>query len=114
MVDKHVAAFRPADLFKRVSTRMSKRSYRDKEVIFAQGDTADAMFYVEAGNVKLTVISSRGKKAVISVLRQGDFFGEGCIARQSRRLSSATAIHQSTIARIKRVTIVAVIHNEPA
>jgi CRP/FNR family transcriptional regulator, cyclic AMP receptor protein len=114
MAEKHVASFRPADLFKRVRGRMTNRVYGDKQVIFAQGDKADAVFYVQAGNVKLTVVSNRGKKAVVAVLRQGDFFGEGCMAKQARRLSTATAIHQSTIAKIKRVTIIAVIHNEPA
>lgn len=113
MVEKIVSAFRPADLFKRVSGQMTDRAYCDKEVIFAQGDRADAMFYVQEGNVKLTVISKRGKKAVIAVLRQGEFFGEGCLVRQSKRLSTATAIHNSTIARIKKATIVAVIHKEP-
>lgn len=93
---------------------MTSRMYRDKQAIFAQGDKADAMFYVQSGNVKLTVVSKRGKKAVIAVLRQGDFFGEGCLAEKSRRLSTATAIQQSTIRRIKKTTIVAVIHKDPA
>lgn len=114
MAKKHVPAFSPVNLFKRVSTQMTTRVYRDKQAIFAQGDKANAMFYVQAGNVKLTVISKRGKRAVIAVLRQGDFFGEGCLAEKSRRLSTATAIHQSTIAKVKKITIVAVIHKEPA
>jgi CRP/FNR family transcriptional regulator, cyclic AMP receptor protein len=114
MAEKRVAAYRPAELFGRVSDEMTNRVYSDKEVIFAQGAKADAMFYVQAGNVKLTVKSNKGKKAVIAVLRQGDFFGEGCMAQQSKRLSSATAIRQSTIARIKKSTIVAVIHDDPA
>ena len=114
MTEKHVPVFSPATLFKRVSGQMTSRVYRNKQAIFAQGDKADAMFYVQSGNVKLTVVSNRGKKAVIAVLRQGDFFGEGCLAEKSRRLSTATAIHQSTIAKVKRVTIFAVIHEDPA
>jgi CRP/FNR family cyclic AMP-dependent transcriptional regulator len=114
VAEKHVAPFRPADLLKRVSSRMKTASYRDKQVIFAQGDPSNAMFYVQTGNVKLTIRSNKGKKAVIAVLRQGDFFGEGCMAKQSRRLSTATAIHQSTIARIEKATIVGIIREEPA
>jgi CRP/FNR family cyclic AMP-dependent transcriptional regulator len=64
--------------------------------------------------VKLTVASKGGKKAVIAILRQGDFFGEGCLVRQSMRMSSATAIQPSTIARVKRVAIVRLIHEDPA
>ena len=75
MADKHVPPFSSADLFKRFSTQMTTRVYRDKQAIFAQGDKSDAMFYIQAGNVKLTVISKRGGKAVVAVLRQGDFFG---------------------------------------
>jgi CRP/FNR family cyclic AMP-dependent transcriptional regulator len=114
MADKHVPPFSSADLFKRFSTQMTTRVYRDKQAIFAQGDKSDAMFYIQAGNVKLTVISKRGGKAVVAVLRQGDFFGEGCLAKQSRRMSTATAIHQSTIAQVTKVRIVAVIQKEPA
>lgn len=72
------------------------------------------MFYIQNGNVKLTVASKGGKKAVIAILRQGDFFGEGCLVRQSMRVSSATAIQPSTIARVKKVSIVRLIHEDPA
>jgi CRP-like cAMP-binding protein len=60
------------------------------------------MFYIQDGNVKVTVTSRRGKRAVLAILRQGDFFGERCLVRRSLRMSTATAIHQSTIARVKR------------
>ena len=114
MPSKNVPAFRPTDLFKMVSSGMSTRIYRDKQAIFEQGETADAMFYVQAGVVKLTVKSKRGKQAVIAVYRQGEFFGEGCLAERSRRRSTATAIQQSTIAKVKKMTIIAVIQQEPA
>ncbi len=71
------------------------------------------MFYVEAGNVKLTVLSKRGKKAVIAIFRQGDFFGEGCLGAPSLRMSTATAVHMSTIARVEKATIVRIIHEDP-
>lgn len=72
------------------------------------------MFYVQQGNVKLTVTSRRGKKAVIAILQRGDFFGEGCLASRSLRKNSATALQLATIARVKRTTLVRIIHHEPA
>jgi CRP/FNR family transcriptional regulator, cyclic AMP receptor protein len=114
MAEKHVPAFSSTDLFKKVSGQMTTQVYRDKEAIFEQGDKADAMFYVQAGNVKLTVTSKRGKKAVIAVLREGEFFGEACLVKQSKRPSTAMAIHVSTIAKVKKLTIAGVIHKEPA
>ena len=60
---------------------MTVRDYRDKEVVFSQGDTADAVFYIQSGTVKLTAVSSRRKKAIIAFLQRGSFFGEGCLAR---------------------------------
>lgn len=104
----------PHELFRKIDAQAIPRDYRHKQAIFAQGDKADAMFYVQNGNVKLTVASTGGKKAVISILRQGDFFGEGCLVRQSLRMSSATAIQPSTIARVKRPVIVRLIHEDPA
>ena len=114
MASRHPLAVDSRDLFKRVDTQATSQDYRNKQAIFAQGDKADAMFYVQNGNVKLTVASKQGKKAVIAVLRRGDLFGEGCLARQSLRVSTATAIQPSTIARIKRATIVRMIRKEPA
>ncbi len=114
MAYKHTLAFKPLDLFERVDAQTTTRDYRNRQAIYAQGDKADAMFYIQNGNVKLTVASKSGKKAVIAILRPGDFFGEGCMTRQSLRMSTATAIEASTVARVKRTTIVRIIHEEPA
>ncbi len=103
-----------AEMFlKRIGNRKSTRAYKNNESIFKQDDTADAMFYVDAGDVKLTVLSKRGKKAVIAIFRQGDFFGEGCLGTPSLRISSATAVHQATITRVPKATIVRIIHDDP-
>lgn len=104
----------PNALFKRIDTHAIPRDYGHREAIFTQGDKADAIFYVQNGNVKLTVASKGGKKAVIAILRQGEFFGEGCLAVQSLRMSTATAIQSSTIVRVKRATIIRIIHQKPA
>ena len=114
MADKNPLLFTSLDLFNRVDTQTTTRDYRSRQAIFAQGDKADSMFYIRNGNVKLTVVSTSGKKAVIAILRHGDFFGEGCLAGQSLRTSTATAIQSSTIARVKRAAIVQIIRQEPA
>jgi CRP-like cAMP-binding protein len=72
------------------------------------------MYYVESGNVKLTVVSKRGKKAVLAILRQGDFFGEGCLARKGVRMSTATAVQASKVSRVSKSTLVSIIHADPA
>jgi CRP-like cAMP-binding protein len=113
MAGKKQGARMPIDFFKRIDTPTSKVQYRNKQVIFAQGEKADALFYVQGGHVKLTVRSKRGKKAVIAVLRGGDFFGEGCLTKQSLRISTATAIEATTIVRVMRADLVSIIHREP-
>jgi CRP-like cAMP-binding protein len=86
---------------------------KKKERIFSQGDTADAVFYIQTGRVRLSVVSGQGKEATISLLGPGNFMGEGCIAGvQGPRLSSATAITPCTILRIERKEMMRVIHEE--
>lgn len=89
------------------------RQYRGGQIIFGQGDKADAIFYVQDGNAKLTVKSKRGKKAVIAILRRGDFFGESCLTNRTLRTSSATAIRESTIIRVERADIIRILKEEP-
>ena len=68
-----------------------------RQTIFSQGDAADAVFYLAAGKVKLTVVSKRGKEAVIGILDEGSFFGEGCLAGQPLRMATATAMQELTV-----------------
>jgi CRP-like cAMP-binding protein len=81
---------------------MSVRNYRDKEIVFSQGDRADAVFYIQSGTVKLTAVSTRRKKAIIAFLQQGSFFGEGCIGGQSVRVCTARSIGPSNINRLQK------------
>src|SRR5208283_1729913 len=113
MPSRRILTFSSRTFLKKIGSRRTSQNYRNKQPIFSQGDAADAMFYVEAGNVKLTVLSKRGKKAVIAIFRQGDFFGEGCLGAPSARMSSATAVHPATIARVEKATIVRIIHEDP-
>lgn len=114
MSDNYPLAFDHLGLFKRVSAKATTQDYRNKESIFAQGDEADAIYYIQNGNVKLTVESATGKKAVVAFLRHGDFFGEGCVARHSLRMCTATAVESSTIARVKRVDLARIVHADSA
>ena len=87
---------------------------RKKKVLFAQGRPADAIFYVQKGRVKLTVLSEHGKEAVIGILGMGDFFGEGCLAGQPVRMSTATALAECSILRLEKASILRLLHDEPA
>lgn len=92
--------------------RVTKRHQKDA-IIFAQGDPADAVLYIERGEVKLGVISPRGKEAVVAILNDGFFFGEGCLAGQTVRMATARAISDCTIVHIQKSSMVSVLHTQP-
>lgn len=113
MADNSIA-FNYLGLSKSVGSHSTTQEYRSGESIFAQGDKADAIFYILDGNAKLTVLSTGRKKAVIAILRRGDFFGEACLTKGMYRAASATAIRKSTIIRVKRGDIARILEQEPA
>jgi CRP-like cAMP-binding protein len=88
-------------------------AFRKGEAVFTQGDPADSIFHIEKGKLKLTVVSSQGKEAVIALLGGGDFFGEGCLAGQAKRMSTATAMTDCIAARLEKPEMVRVLHDEP-
>ena len=88
--------------------------YQSGQVIFWQTDPADAVFYLQQGKIKLTVVSTRGKEAVVALLGAGAFFGEGCLAGQQLRMATATAMSPCTIMRLEKSAIVRVLQDEPA
>ena len=102
-----------AGLFNRMDVQSTTRLYVHREEIFAQNDRADALFYIRIGYVKLTVKAKNGKRAVVGILHSGDFFGEGCLIARSLRMSTATAVHPCSIARVSRANLARVIHREP-
>jgi CRP-like cAMP-binding protein len=108
-----VFAFDPGAFLTRIEAGKTTREYRTKQSVFSQGDPADAVFFTQKGKVKLAVVSTRGKEAVIGVLEPGSFFGEGCLAGQPLRMSTASALQASTIVRVDRDTMVRVLHQEP-
>ena len=86
-----------------------------KNTVFSQGDEADAVFYIQKGKIKLTVISTRGKEATIALLGAGDFLGEECVAAmQPQRLATAATLTQCTILRINKKEMVRVLNEEKA
>jgi CRP-like cAMP-binding protein len=87
---------------------------RKKQILFSQGDVADSVFYIQAGRVKLSVVSQRGKEAVIALMEAGSFFGEGCLAGKLVRLTSATVVDDSTIVRIDKQVMMHTLEHEPA
>jgi len=91
----------------------SRREYLSGESIFSQGDQASAVFYIQSGKVKLTVVSMSGKEAVISHLPATSFFGEASLAGQKLRISSAYAIESSTIVRVEKTAMQDLLHREP-
>jgi len=96
------------------SAGISKRivDYGRNEVIFAQGDPGDSVFYIQKGGVKLSVVSKTGKEAVVAMLGPTDFFGEGCLADQPIRIGSASAITPSTVLVIGRKQMAKVLHEQ--
>jgi CRP/FNR family transcriptional regulator, cyclic AMP receptor protein len=81
--------------------------------IFSQGDSADSIFYVNKGKVKLAVVSARGKEAVIAILGAGDFFGEGCLAGQVKRMATAVSMTAVSVTRVEKAAAVRILHEEP-
>ena len=88
-------------------------NYRKNEAIFRQGDSADAVFYIMGGECKVTVVSEKGKEAVVALHEKGDFFGEGCLTGQPRRIATVTAITVSEIMRLDKATMVRALHDQP-
>jgi CRP/FNR family transcriptional regulator, cyclic AMP receptor protein len=107
------ASFCPKLFLASVGEGKTISKYRKDQVVFSQGQVADAVFYVQQGKVRLTVVSEQGKEAVIAVLGPGQFFGEGCLNGHPLRIATTRAIDECVITRIEKATMMATIHNEP-
>jgi CRP/FNR family transcriptional regulator, cyclic AMP receptor protein len=106
--------FDPQAFLSKVNGGRAIAEYRKDKTIFRQGDPSDAVFYIQSGKVKTTVVSEEGKEAVVALLGTGDFFGEGCLTGQPQRLSTVSALTECVIVRISKTDITRVIHEEPA
>ncbi len=107
------AVFDPYLLLTRINGGKTRHQYQANATVFAQGDAADAVFYIESGKVKLTVVSKQGKEAVVAILPEASFFGEGCLAGQPLRMASASTIDRSTIIRVEKRLMLEELHQEP-
>jgi CRP-like cAMP-binding protein len=90
------------------------KEYPKNHQVFSQGDPADAIFYIHKGTIKLTIVSSKGKEAVVAILGTGDFFGQGCLAGQPLRIASATPMSECLILRLEKGAALRLLHDEPA
>ena len=88
--------------------------YRKDQTVFAQGNSADAVFYIQKGKVKITVVSEEGKEAVVAILGPDEFCGEGCLTGQLRRMATAVAMTECEIMRLEKAAMIRVLHEEPA
>ena len=114
MARKRTPPFDPQTFLTRVGNGKTSLTSPKKHTIFSQGDAAVAVFYIQAGKVKLTVVSKQGKEAVVAVLERGSFFGESCLAGQTVRSATATALEDSSLVRIDKDAMIRVLHEEPA
>ena len=111
---KQHSSFHPANFLSKSNGGRTVSTYAANQTIFRQGDTADSVFYIQSGNVKLTVTSEEGKEAVVAILKADDFFGEACANGATLRLSTAATLAESTITRITKGEVHKLIQDEPA
>ncbi len=109
-----VPLFDPAAFLATAGVGRTISTYSKKEVVFAQGDDANAVFYIKKGKVKVAVLSKDGKEAVVALLGPDEFVGEGCLLGQPKRLATASAMTECEAMRVQKSEIQRVIHDEPA
>jgi CRP/FNR family cyclic AMP-dependent transcriptional regulator len=105
--------FDPEAFLAKVGRGRTLATYAKNKKIFSQGEPADAVFYILSGTLKLTVVSEQGKEAVVAILGPKEFFGEGCLAGQPRRMAGASAMSLCSIMRLEKLGLVRVLKNEP-
>ncbi len=107
------ASFNPKKFLAKVGEGKTISEYRNDQIVFSQGEVADAVFYIQQGKVKLTVVSEQGKEAVVAILGPGHFFGEGCLNGHPLRIATTRAMDECVVTRIEKATMIATIHDEP-
>lgn len=114
MASNRGSSFNPLMFLTKVGGRTTPLQVRKNGVVFSQGDAAEAVFYIQSGKVKLTVVSQQGKEAVVAILQPGRFLGEGCLAGQLVRMATAIAVEDSALVRIDKDAMLRVLHEVPA
>jgi len=107
-------AFDPHAFLAKAGGGRTVSKYKRHQAVFSQGEPADAVFYIQKGKIKITVISGQGKEAIVAVLGVDEFCGEGCLAGQPRRMATASAMTECEVMRLEKTAILRVLHDEPA
>jgi CRP/FNR family cyclic AMP-dependent transcriptional regulator len=110
---KEPPQFNPKIFLAKVSNGKTMLTSPERQIIFSQGDAADAVFYIQEGRIKLSTLSQEGKEAVVAILEPGNFLGEGCLAGQLVCMTTATSLENSTLVRIDKQAMIDTLHNEP-
>jgi len=110
---KQAAAASPASFLAQAGNGHTVTKYRKDQIVFSQGDPADAVYYVQKGKLKVTVVSDRGKEAVAALVSPGEFFGEACMAGQLKRLVTVSAMTDAVVVRIGKLEMSGLIREQP-
>ena len=113
MAQKSKSKFNLEAFLAKADGGLTVSKYAKGQAVFAQGDPADALFYIREGRIKISVVSAQGKEAVVAFLKAGDFIGEGCLTGRPRRVSTGTALEDSVITRVDKAAMVRMLHDEP-
>src|SRR3984957_16961610 len=105
--------FDPKAFLAKVGAGKTILKFEKNQHVFKQGDVADAVFYIQKGNVKLTVLSEQGKEAVVGILEPGQFFGEGCLNGHPFRIATTSAMEECVITSITKEAMIDALHSEP-
>jgi CRP/FNR family cyclic AMP-dependent transcriptional regulator len=114
MATKRTPPFSPASFLAQPGKGRSITKYRKNQIVFSQGDLADAVFYVQKGKLKVTVVSDRGKEAVAAILDADEFFGEACMAGQAQRLVTVSAMTDAVVVRIEKPAMIRLVQEQSA
>jgi CRP/FNR family cyclic AMP-dependent transcriptional regulator len=106
-------AFSAKNFLAKIGGARTAAFYRPNQTVFSQGDPADSVFHIEKGKVQISVLSKRGKEAVLAILGPGDFFGEGALNGQLQRMASVATMTECSIVRIERAVMLQALHDEP-
>src|SRR4030095_4468656 len=109
MAPKRRPSFDPKSFLAKVGRGRNIERYGKGQTVFSQGDPADAVFYIQKGKAKVTVVSEQGKEAVVAIFGTNEFFGEGCLAGQAQRIATVTSMTDSVMMRLEKAAVVDVI-----
>lgn len=114
MAGKRKTPFDPEAFLAKAGIGRAISKYPNRKTVFSQGAAADAVFYIQKGKIKLTVVSEQGEEAVVAVLGPDEFLGHGCLAGQPRYMATAKAMGECEIMRLEKSAIIRILHEEPA